>query len=71
MRGGRARLRQALSMRALDATRFNPAMKAKYNALVAARKPAKLATTAVMRKLIIIQNVLLRDTGARLLTTDT
>ena len=71
MRGGRARLRPALSMRALDATRSNPAMKAKYNALIAAGKHTRLATTAVMRQPIIIKNVLPRDTDARLFTTDT
>ena len=58
--GGRAILRQALYMPALVAARFNADMKAKYQALVAAGKPAKVAITAVMRKLIILANVLLR-----------
>ncbi len=56
----RAILRQALYMPALVATRFNADMKAKYQALVAAGKPAKVAITAVMRKLIILANALLR-----------
>jgi transposase len=60
IRGGRAILRQALYMPALVATRFNADMKAKYQALVAAGKPAKVAITAVMRKLIILANALLR-----------
>ncbi len=58
--GGRAVLRQALYMPALVATRFNVDMKAKYQALITAGKPAKVAITAVMRKLIILANALLR-----------
>ena len=61
IRGGRATLRQALYMPALVATRFNPDLKAKYQSLVAAGKPAKVAITALMRKLIIIANALIRD----------
>jgi transposase len=61
IRGGRAHLRQALYMPALVAIRFNAAMKAKYDALRAAGKPPKLALTAIMRKLIILANALIRD----------
>ncbi len=61
IRGGRASLRQALYMPALVATRFNPELKAKYQALVTAGKPAKVAITAVMRKLLLLANALLRD----------
>ena len=60
IRGGRAVLRQALYMPALVATRFNTDMKSKYQSLIAAGKPAKVAITAVMRKLIILANTLLR-----------
>lgn len=60
IRGGRAELRHALYMPALVAIRFNPDLKAKYTALVAAGKPAKVAITAVMRKLIILANSLLK-----------
>lgn len=59
IRGGRAILRQALYMPALVATRYNADMKAKYQAMTAAGKPAKVAITAVMRKLIILANALL------------
>lgn len=59
--GGRAHIRQALYMPALVATRFNPQMKAKYQALRAAGKPPKLALTAIMRKLRLLANALLRD----------
>lgn len=61
IQGGRANLRQALYMPALVATRFNADLKAKYDQLIAAGKPAKLAITAFMRKLIVLANALLRD----------
>ena len=61
IRGGRAQVRQALYMPALVAARFNPDLKAKYRALLAAGKSAKVALTAIMRKLIILANALLRD----------
>lgn len=61
IRGGRANVRQALYMPALVALRFNPDLKAKYNKLKAAGKPSKLAITAVMRKLLILANALLRE----------
>jgi len=60
IRGGRASVRQALYMPALVAARFNPELKAKYTQLVKAGKPAKLALTALMRKLIVLANALLR-----------
>jgi len=58
--GGRAELRHALYMPALVATRFNADMKAKYQALIAAGKPPKVAITAIMRKLLILANALIR-----------
>lgn len=61
IRGGRATLRQALYMPALVAARFNADLRAKYQALLAAGKPAKVALTALMRKLLILANALLRD----------
>jgi transposase len=60
IRAGRAHFRQALYMPALVAIRFNADMKAKYQALVAAGKQPKVAITAVMRKLAILANALLR-----------
>ncbi len=59
IRGGRSNVRQALYMPALVATRFNPDLKAKYDRLVTAGKPAKVALTAIMRKLIVLANALL------------
>lgn len=61
IRGGRGHLRQALYMPTLVAVRFNQSMKAKYEALRTAGKPPKVALTAVMRKLLILANALLRD----------
>ncbi len=49
-------------MPAIVACRFNPDLKAKYDQLVTAGKPPKLAITAIMRKLIILANALIRDT---------
>lgn len=60
IRGGRAGVRRALYMPALVAARFNPDLKAKYMQLVAAGKPRKLALVAIMRKLIVLANALLR-----------
>ena len=50
-----------LYMPALVAARYNPDMKAKYHKLKAAGKPPKVALTAIMRKLIILANALIRD----------
>ena len=60
IRGGRAEIRKALYMPALVAARFNPDLKAKYKKLTSAGKPAKVALTAVMRKLIVLANALLK-----------
>lgn len=61
IRGGRAFLRQALYMPALVACRFNPNLRAVYTRLITAGKPAKVAITAVMRKLVVLANALLRE----------
>lgn len=61
IRGGRATVRRALYMPALVAMRFNPDLKAKYDQLIAAGKPAKKAIIAIMRKLVVLANALLRD----------
>jgi len=59
--GGRARVRTALYMAALVGSRRNPTLKALYDRLRAAGKPAKVALVACMRKLLIILNAILRD----------
>ena len=40
--------------------RFNPELKAKYQRMVAAGNPAKVAITTVMRKLVVTANALLK-----------
>ena len=61
IQGGRASVRRAVYLPAVVATRFNPDLKAKYEQLVSTGKCKKLAITAVMRKLIVMANALLRD----------
>jgi transposase len=58
--GGRARVRAALYMGALVASRWNPVIRDFYQRLQAAGKPKKLALTACMRKLLIILNCLVK-----------
>ena len=60
IQGGRKHLRDALYMPALVAMRFNPDLKAIYDKLRAAGKPAKVALTALMRKLIELANALVK-----------
>ena len=59
--GGRAEVRRALYMAALSASRSNQLLKPFYDRLVAAGKPAKVALTAVMRKLIVLMNQVLKN----------
>jgi len=61
IKGGRAALRAALQMAALAAARANPALRAFRQRLLAAGKPHKVALTAVLRKLVILANALIRD----------
>lgn len=48
-------------MPALVAARFNPDFAYTYEAMTARGKPPKVALTAIMRKLIILANALIRD----------
>jgi transposase len=59
--GGRARVREALYMGALIASRRNPLIRAFYERLLAAGKPKKVALVACMRKLLTILNAVMRD----------
>ncbi len=59
--GGRARVREALYMGALIASRFNPAIKEFYERLLGAGKPKKVALVACMRKLLTILNAVMRE----------
>lgn len=58
--GGRADVRKALYMPTLTAIRYNPALKALYERLTGRGKPAKVALTAAMRKLLTILNAILK-----------
>lgn len=59
--GGRPQVRRALYMAALVAARSNQQLKAFYQRLRLAGKPAKVALTAVMRKLVVLMNHLLKN----------
>ena len=61
IKGGRANVRHALYMPDLVAIQHNPDLKAKYNQLIKQGKPKKIAITAVMRKLIVLANTLLKQ----------
>ena len=59
--GGRAPIRTVLYMSTLAAVRCNPVIRAFYRHLRATGKPAKVALTACMRKLLVILNAMVRS----------
>jgi transposase len=59
--GGRTVVRTALYMAALNAKRCDPDLKAFYERLVARGKPKMVAMVAVMRKLVVLLNALLKQ----------
>ena len=61
IQGGRAPVRRLLYMAAVTATRHNPDLARKYSELVGRGKPPKVALVAVMRKLLLLANALLRQ----------
>ena len=58
---GRHQVRKALYMSALVAMRYNPALKPLYDRLIDKGKKPKVALVALMRKLIITMNAMVRD----------
>lgn len=60
-RGGRPEVKRVLFMAALVASRHSPALKPFYQRLITNGKKPLLAIAAVMRKLIVIANAVLRD----------
>jgi transposase len=58
--GGRRPVRHGLYMAAVVAARHNPILRAFYLRLRAAGKPAKVALTATMRKLLVVLNSALK-----------
>lgn len=59
--GGRAGVRTALYMAALAGIRYNPVFTALYQRLRQNGKPGKVALTAIMRKLIILLNRMIKN----------
>jgi len=59
--GGRRPVRNVLYMAALSASRYNPPLKAFSKRLAAAGKKSKVIIVAVMRKMIVTLNAMLRD----------
>jgi len=59
--GGRATVRTSLYMATLSAIRFNPILHTFYQRLKEAGKPAKVALTACMRKLLTILNAMMHS----------
>ena len=59
--GGRPKLRRALYMAAISAIRSNPVLRRFYQQLRQRNKPPKVALVAVIRKLAILLNQLLRN----------
>ena len=62
--GGRAKVRAALYMAALSASRFNPVITPFYQRLIAQGKQPKVALTACMRKLLVILNTMVKTQTA-------
>jgi transposase len=61
IKGGRGHVRKGLYFAALTAARFNPQFSPVYKRLRAAGKKPKVAITAIMRKLVVLANVLIRE----------
>ena len=61
IRGGRARARRLLYMPAVAALRWNPDLAEVNRRLSERGKPGKVALVAVMRKLIVLANTLVRQ----------
>ena len=61
IQGGRSRVRRGLFMPTLCAIRHNPILREFYQRLRARNKPAHVALTAAMRKMLCVLNRLLSD----------
>jgi transposase len=61
IKGGRANPRRALYWAALSAARHNPDLRNFYKRLVENGKKPKVALTAVMRKLVVLANTLIKE----------
>lgn len=61
VRGGRIEVRNVLYMAAVSASQHNPVLSLFYQRLRAAGKPANVCLLAVMRKMIVVLNHMLKD----------
>ena len=61
IRGGRGYVRTGIYMAAVAASNFNPQLRQLYVRLAQAGKKAKVAFTAVMRKIVVLANSLLAE----------
>jgi transposase len=61
IRGGRSAVRPPRYLAALVASRSNPMLRATYQRLLANAKPRKLALVALMRKMLLTLNAMLRS----------
>jgi transposase len=68
IKGGRRKLRAALYMAALTASRRNPILSSFYQRLIAKGKKPKVALTALMRKLIVLLNAIIKNPNLSLAT---
>jgi len=59
--GGRAAVRSILYMAAVAASRHNPVLRTFYQRLIAKGKPPKLALIAVLRRLVVFANAVLKS----------
>ena len=64
IQGGRVEVRAPLYMACLVAIRHNPPLRSFYRRLRDAGKPARVALVAVMRKLLVTLNAIIRDNRA-------
>jgi transposase len=61
IQGGRAAVRNILYMAAVAASRHNKVLRPFYERLIAAGKPVKLALIAVLRRLVVFANAVLKS----------
>lgn len=61
IKGGRAFVRTGIYLAALTAARCNPQLREDYKRLRDAGKKAKVAITAIMRKLVVLASVLIKE----------
>jgi transposase len=60
-KGGRPEIKRVLFMAALSARKHNPALSACYQRLIANGKKPIVAITAIMRKLVVLANAILKN----------